>query len=285
MTIWHMNAGARGTTRLVVSDRDRHSLLRCIVEGVQVTARLLAWCIMPTHIHLMVEGDAAASESVEAAIKRHARAFNRAHADEVPLLRGPVVSIPKESAIEIARSIRYVHGNPVKTDPPMVQYAVEYPWSSARAFAGLSRVGFVDVARALELCGTSAPWTIPRGYRLADLAPAVVPSASPALILAAAAQTFGVDPLDVAGDGREPALVAARGVCVALGRLESYHGSQLAPGLGRTRQRLSQIAAAGVDEEGVRIARTLLRVAALRARLPGIRPALSRRESLSGRQA
>jgi hypothetical protein len=64
-----------------------------------------------------------------------------------------------------------------------------------------------------------------------------------------------------------PDVIAARAVYVALGRLEGFLDAHLAAPLGRTRRRVTQIAGGPVDHTGVRIARTLLRVPALRARL------------------
>jgi hypothetical protein len=160
----------------------------------------------------------------------------------------------------------------VRTKTPIVAEAHHFEWSSARAFAGLSRAPTTDVTRALALLGDERRRVVRSCPKLEDLAPAAFPVAGVELVLAAAAQTFGVAAADVAAVGRAPLVAAARGVYVTLGRLEGFRDPQLAAPLGRTARRVSQLAAGAVDLAGVRIARTLLRVPALRERLGPPRP-------------
>ena len=260
MMLEHSVAGARGSARLVHDDRDRFALLERVVD---VMGALLGYCIMDTHLHVVVEGQRERSRAaLTGALARYARYFNPRHEREGPLLRGPVESIRAGSEVELVRLIHYVHRN-----PPLLAREIDFPWSSARALVGLSRAEFPNVGRLRALLGSRARPASPARVALAGLEPLIVPTASPGLILAAAAQAFGVDPVAVAGKERAPALVRARAVYVVLGRLESYRDVQLAPALGRTRQRVTQLAATEVDTDGVRVARTLLRDPALRVRL------------------
>jgi hypothetical protein len=261
MKVAHLNAGARGASRLVLDDRDRFRLLRGVVAAFGDA--LLAYCLMDTHLHVVVEGGEESGEVLGRVLRGYARAFNARHRAEGPLLRGPVVAIPAPGVVELARMLRYVHENPIRMREPIVAREVDYEWSSARAFAGLARTAFPNVARAEALGGVRHR----RVQVLAGLEAVPVPGAGPELILAAAAQAFGVDPLDLAARRNTPALVAARRVYVTLGRLESYRDSQLALVLGRTRVRVTQLAAEPVDLEGARIARTLLREPRFRVRL------------------
>jgi hypothetical protein len=169
---------------------------------------------------------------------------------------------------ELARQIAYVHENPVRLRSPIVSEDVHFEWSSARAYAGLSLARFTNVARALTLLGKERRRVVRRPVPLADLAPARFPDGPLDLVLAAAAQAYELPASALAGAGLDPEAVAARAVYVALGRLEGFSTEHLAAPLGRTARRVSQLAAGPVDLGGVRIARTLLRLPALRARLP-----------------
>jgi hypothetical protein len=262
MRVSHLIAGARGSMPLVRDDRDRFDLLERAAE--QLGPRLLAYCVMDTHLHVVAEGDEATlTEAIRIAIRSYARVVNARHGLAGGLLRGPITAFHPPGAFELARMIRYVHKNPVEAK--MVSDPIHFLWSSARAFAGLSRLPFPNVARALEL--TEKPRLI-RSWELVDLVPAKVPCISPELALEAAVQTFGVLSEDVRGEGRGARLADARAVFVAVGRLESYRDTQLAPFLGRTSQRAGQLAK-NVDAEGLRVALTLARARELRFLLAG----------------
>jgi hypothetical protein len=264
MTVFHLIFGARGESRLVHDDEDRVAILRRV--RIHLGRPMLAHCLLDTHGHFVVEGELERVRAeLEMAFRIYARSFNARHGDEV-FLRGPVTAIPAPSERELARMIAYVHENPVP--PRLVAKPIHFEWSSARDYGGLSRAGLTDVARARVLIGREHAWRVKlEAPALADLEPGRVPCASPELLLAATAQTYGLLPSELAGSGRKPILFRARGVYARLGRLESYHGAQLAPALDLTRQRISQLASGEVDDLGVRIARTIVSTPELRARL------------------
>jgi hypothetical protein len=164
--------------------------------------------------------------------------------------------------------IRYVHKNPLDTHPPLVAHAVEFPWSSARAYAGLTRASPANPERARTLLGPDAHGVTPSlPFKLASLEPASSPTVSLETLVEAAGQAYSVLGAHLRSNRRAPVLAAARSVFVALGRLESYRDRHLAAFLGRTRARAWQLRNDDVDLEGVRVARTLLRVPGLRAQL------------------
>src|SRR5579883_3605787 len=142
MLTTHLTGGACRSERLVRDDDDRLSLLEHLRAEL---GPLLAYCVMDTHVHLVAEGAAAAVQPRgDAALHAYARVFNRRHGRRGTLLRGHVETFEKRDAVELARAIRYTHKNPLQTTPPLATRAVDFEWSSARAFAGLARDGFVD---------------------------------------------------------------------------------------------------------------------------------------------
>jgi hypothetical protein len=263
--VFHLIVRTVGTSRLVLDDVDRHRLL--IELRRAFTGNALGHCLMDNHAHLLAEGEAEAlRRAFDRALALYARWFNTRHELVGPLRRGPVEALLAGEPDAIGRALRYIHRNPVKTDPPIATAEVYYPWSSARAFAGLAREPLVNVARAVEVVGRHAGWALPRRLELADLEVSPVPSAGPELILRGAAQVFGLERCRlVAARVTEPRAVAARAVYVTLGRLESYRDGQLARILDVSRGRVTQIAAVPVDNDAVRAVRTLLRVPELRA--------------------
>lgn len=266
MNVHHIIIGARGDSRLVLDDIDRVGLLRLVRRHLRRPT--LAYSLLDTHAHFVIEGDIEALRAaVEMAFRVYARTFNARHEDHV-FLRGPVTAMPAPGQRELARMIRYVHENPIETKPPIVTNPVHFEWGSGRAFGGLARDALVDVRRARELIGPEHLWRIKlQAPPLADLEPVSVPSAPPELILAAVAQTFGLLQEELIGSRRLRVLTRARAVFARLGTLESYHAAQLAPVVDLTRQRIWQLTTSRVDERDARIARTLFRTEALRARL------------------
>src|SRR5262245_11168215 len=195
MNVFHLIIGARGSTRLVLDDVDRVSLLRRVRS--QLGGPMLAHCLLDTHGHFVAEGEGEPLRaSVDMAFRIYARSFNARHQEEV-FLRGPVTALEAPSERELARMIHYVHAQPLP--PKIVAEPIQFEWSSARAYAGLSRTGLTDLGRARALLGREHAWRVRVvAPALADLEPMPVPSASPETILAAVAQTFGLLPVELA---------------------------------------------------------------------------------------
>jgi hypothetical protein len=260
----HLIAGARSGAVLVKDDADRLALLEWLHATV---GRVLAYCVMNTHFHVVIEGDPATTRDRAApAFRSYTRSFNARHGLKGTLLRGRPEPFGKADSIALAKAIDYVHENPISTKPPIVPREVDFEWSSARAFTGLARDRFVDPERARVLLGVDARRIALEHPELAGLEPAMAPCATPGRILSAAAATLRVLPADMASGRRSPELAAARAVYVALGRLESYCDGQLARPLGRSRARTCELSA-DPDMEAVRMARTLLRDSGLATRI------------------
>lgn len=260
MNAHHLHAGARARLSLVLDDVDRHDLVDSL--DAALGGAILAYCVMDTHLHVVAEGDLEEVRGrLERALSAYARAFNRRHSCPGELLRGPVdAQRPIADSLELARAIRYVHENPLKTRPPLCKDAVDYRWSSQRAFSGLSLARVANVERALELLEAQGAWVVGRRARLVDLEPSLVPSAHPDAILEAAADTYGLPAWELAGNGRSGPLLCGRALYLALGRIEGWDLVQLAPTLNRSRSRASRVASRlHVPDADLRVARTVLR--------------------------
>ena len=118
-------------------DLDRQTYLDLLADSAK-EARLRIWgyCLMSKHVHWIVvpERPHAMARTFRVAHSNYSRWLN------IRLRRGGHVwqnqffSCPLDPA-HLAYGMRYVESNPVRAE--MVESVLDYPWSSARAHAGL----------------------------------------------------------------------------------------------------------------------------------------------------
>ena len=125
----------RGTRRLPTffSDEDYRAYLdlvaeRCAAHGLKV----LAWCLMPNHVHLVVvpRTPEALARALGEAHRRYARRVNRREAWRGHLWQDRFFSCVLDVPHALA-AVRYVERNPVRAG--LVKRAWDWPWSSAAA--------------------------------------------------------------------------------------------------------------------------------------------------------
>lgn len=269
MEVTHLTAGARAALPLVRDDEDRYEL----IDRVSATLgqAVLTYCVMDTHVHVIAEAAAdRAKRWFSAGIEAYLRAFNRRWRGG-GVLRDPIDARPIPDEDGLLRAIRYDHENPLRTRVPLVERAIDYPWSGARAFAGLSLAPAANVERATELIGPLASRLRDARPPLADLDPRTVPVAGPRTLILAAADVYGTRPWDLPSPKRAAPLPEARALFLRLGQLEGYSARRLAPLIHRSQQQASVLVRrVAVGERALRIARTLVRDPALHGRLPRV---------------
>lgn len=117
--------------------------------------RLLAYCLMPNHVHLFLRcGRASLSAFMHRLLLSYAHFFNRSRDARGHVFQGRHHSrhcVEDDYAREI---LRYIHLNPVRAG--ICERAQDYPWSSARAYLGAQERLPVAVAEGLALFGESA---------------------------------------------------------------------------------------------------------------------------------
>jgi REP element-mobilizing transposase RayT len=261
MDVCHVTSGAP-TGLLIARDRiDRGAAARFLVA--YSGALLLAWCIMPTHIHGLIEAtENVARELTSRLLEAYARWFNARHKGKEKLFHDKVGVFPCPDEGAVFTKLDYVHQNPVRSN--LTRLGVEYVSSSAREYAALSLGETVNLKRGLELLGERAWTAIDPIPPLADLDPGRFPAARPELLLAASAEAFGLTPEDLVDDGRAAAVLNARACFLKLGKLETYGVESLAPLIRYKPSFAYELAKRPVPDRGLRIARTLIRTPALR---------------------
>ena len=115
--------------------------------------QVLAYCLMPNHVHLVVD---ARVEQLSLAMQRvsgpYAQRFNREHGYRGHLFQGRFHAKPIRDEAHLPGSIRYVLLNPVRAG--LCEQPNHWRWSSYRSCAGLEPPRrFLAVERLLSLFG------------------------------------------------------------------------------------------------------------------------------------
>ena len=119
--------------------------------------RVLAFALMPNHVHLLLEASPtiALSEVMRELSLGYTRYFNKRHRRVGQLYQGRFYSNLVDRDAYLLEVTRYIHLNPVRAH--LVQRPAQYPWSSFPFYAGLQEdtSGLVACARVLECFGAS----------------------------------------------------------------------------------------------------------------------------------
>ncbi|HUJ11618.1 MAG TPA: transposase [Verrucomicrobiae bacterium] len=146
--VYHVTARGNERRAIFRDDQDRRRFLQTVGEMVEeFGVRVLAYCLMPNHYHLVVSTPLGnLSQALGWLQVTYTVRFNRRHRRSGHLFQGRFKAQLVE-ADEYARwLVEYVHLNPVRTrqrvGPIPVEQAAElarYEWSSHRDYAGLRK--------------------------------------------------------------------------------------------------------------------------------------------------
>jgi putative transposase len=140
---------------LFLDRRDALAYLGLLDEVTREIAKwsVLAFCLMPNHVHLVVNADVAQlSLAMHRVNGLYAQRFNRIHGFSGHLFQGRYHSKPVGDEAHLPGSIRYAVMNPVRAG--LCPRPENWRWSSYRATAGLEWAPrFLDVESALAAFG------------------------------------------------------------------------------------------------------------------------------------
>ena len=126
-----LNRGnARGT--VFHKDGDFAAFVKLLKEADERTPiRLLAYCLMPNHFHLVVwpRHDGDLSEFMKWLMTAHVRRYHQHYHSRGHIWQGRFKAFPIEEDIHLLTVLRYAERNPVRAD--LVQRAQDWRWSSA----------------------------------------------------------------------------------------------------------------------------------------------------------
>lgn len=291
---------ARGVRRqdIFLSPEDYTLLLRLLAELLPGhDHRLLAYCLMPNHLHLLlICGSQPLSALLRQLLSSYAYLFNRWHGQSGHVFQGRHHSRLCADDAYLLELLRYIHLNPLRAG--LCLTAEEYPWSSLSAYLGRPDPVPVDVRYALSLLHPDPArarrqlriflggppgaqgrglWqeldTYVEGGWIEEPQPPGGPRPPLPLILACLAAESGVDPRTLRGPAGDRGVRAARRACAVLAvRLLGHSQSEVARALGRSPAAVSQWLRSPAPLDGL-VSRCLQRI--LAAEPPGGRSGLS----------
>jgi putative transposase len=163
--IYHLFSRGSNRQAIFSFDSDRIDFLDCVRRVVERhELRCLAYCLMLNHYHLVLETpDERLSPAMKALNGRYSLRFNRRHERDAHLFKNRFGAVLQDSTDQLLWTLRYTVRNPVEAG--LCASPDEWPWSSYRACAGLSRgPTFLDVVGALSYFGDEYPAAVSR-YR------------------------------------------------------------------------------------------------------------------------
>jgi len=148
--IYHITLRGVDHQKLFLRDDDfvyfLNSLLRATTAG---NAKVLAYCLMHNHIHLLLEeGSESVSETVKRFATSYAGHFNKKYMRVGPLYQSRFWSQAVEDDAYLLTVLLYIHFNPVKAG--ICERPEQYRWSSRWALT-TSRSAVLNIGRLNEL--------------------------------------------------------------------------------------------------------------------------------------
>ena len=173
--IYHVTIRGNDRRNIFLDDRDRQRFLDRLAGCVEAhEVRLYMFCLMPNHVHLMLETPAGnLSEFMHRLQTAYSVYFNRRHQRSGHLFQGRYGARVVRGEGYILRLSRYIHLNPVVTRAakklPLrerIDMLRRYRWSSYRSYIGRAApLEFVDYAPMLAMTNAPTKAKRPAEYR------------------------------------------------------------------------------------------------------------------------
>lgn len=152
--IYHITSRGSGRRILFEDDIDKHRYLTKLRDlSRKRDIKLLAWCLMDNHVHLIVECDKdSLSEMMRQLNTSYASWFNGRHAHIGAVFQGRFSSTPIESDAHLLEAVRYIHLNPKDLG---ISNPLAYRWSSYASYLGeRSDAGLCHKERVMKAFGS-----------------------------------------------------------------------------------------------------------------------------------
>ncbi len=143
--VYHVIARGNERRDIFRDDSDRHLYLARLAEcRDRYRFGVLAYCLMPNHVHLAVErGPVPLSKIMLALHSYYSQKFNFRHERVGHLFQGRYKAFLVELDRYLAALVRYIHLNPVKAG--VADRPESYPWSSDRWYREGGGPSWLDV--------------------------------------------------------------------------------------------------------------------------------------------
>lgn len=157
---YHIFNRGVGRGAIYRDDVDYMEFLRRLKQNAgRYDIRIIAYCLIPNHFHLLVRQDetASAGTMVQYISNGYAQWFNRRHQRNGTLFQGRFEAIHVDEDGYLRHLCRYIHGNPVRHGIAMQPALWDY--SNYRDWVGLRPGTLVDHQFVINFFGTAAAYT------------------------------------------------------------------------------------------------------------------------------
>ncbi len=131
--VYHVLNRGVGQMRLFTKKLDYEAFEKVLLQAKErLPMRVLAWCVMPNHWHLVLwpHKDGDLSEFMRWLTVTHTQRWHAAHrtAGTGPLYQGRFKSFPIQEDERLLTALRYVERNPLRAN--LAEHAEDWRWSS-----------------------------------------------------------------------------------------------------------------------------------------------------------
>lgn len=131
---------------LKLPDNQKSDILKSLEHKNKLEVKLIAFCLMPNHFHLLVrqEKDGGISRFVSNFSNSYCKYFNTKYERVGPLFQGSFKAVRVETDEQLIHLSRYIHLNPVSSCKIKEKDLDDYPWSSMAQYLGKIDRGITD---------------------------------------------------------------------------------------------------------------------------------------------
>lgn len=130
---YHVLNRGNGRAEVFHKDHDYAAFLKLLGQASdRVPMRLLAYCLLPNHFHLVVwtRDDGDLGRWMQWLLTSHVRRYHRHYDSSGHVWQGRFKAFPIENDSHLLTVMRYVERNPVRAKAISVRKAERWPWSS-----------------------------------------------------------------------------------------------------------------------------------------------------------
>ncbi|MEK6337144.1 MAG: transposase [Acidobacteriota bacterium] len=151
--LYHVITRGNNRRQIFNSQTDYQKFLSLLaVQKGKLPFFLYAYCLMPNHLHLLIERQAdRVGHIMHRVLTGYTQYYNRRYRRVGHLLQGRHKAILCQSDRYLTELVRYIHLNPVRAG--MVEQPEQYEYSGHRAYLGLEPTGLVDIDPVLRHFG------------------------------------------------------------------------------------------------------------------------------------
>ena len=121
---------------LQIPKEEREQILAALEATSNLTVELVAFCLMPNHIHLLLKqlSEGGISKFMRQITDSFTRYYNTKYQRVGPLFQGAFKTVRMENDEQLVHVSRYIHLNPLTSYVVHEKTFINYPWSSLKDY-------------------------------------------------------------------------------------------------------------------------------------------------------